>query len=37
MSGECWHGVPDGCAYCAAIVIADDGPDPDDRYELEDW
>ncbi len=28
----CWHGATPRCPYCAAIVIADDGPDPDDRY-----
>jgi hypothetical protein len=28
---HCIHGAPGGCAYCASIVIADDGPDPDDR------
>ncbi len=27
----CWHDEAGGCPYCRAIVIADDGPDPDDR------
>lgn len=31
MAGSCWHGAPGGCPYCRSIVIADQGPDPDDR------
>lgn len=28
MNGRCFHGTDGGCAYCRAIVIADEGPDP---------
>lgn len=33
LRGACFHGVDGGCAYCRSIVIADQGPDLDDRFD----
>lgn len=35
MGRECWHGTPDGCAYCAGIAIADQGPDGHDDRDID--